>query len=800
MRVRYRLFVIVGSLFSAIFVGSFVLENRIESKGVYQIRQDLMNFYKSLEEDKRDSIQNILTSTLSEYLGNVNAALEVVSEFSRIQQYFAPTKRNIDQGTWKSAAILLQDREGIDFLQNSYDGKISSLILPKKGGMKEMYREEIDEKLCWVYTKEDRKAPLLGIQLDLKDENSHQVSAIENVPGIVPQVFVMYPMDRIEKLPIEHWTSLLSTMKDRGTISVPFLGGFFVDLHGFLDGLAKAKKFILQQKQDHISFSESDNPLPQNTHEWKNCVDARCFYNEKVAYVNQLFLIWELCSLMESGLMGDHVDSEDSPSAIGFFPDQTGLGQGIYVKDVLLNQPIFDAEDFFFKTIKEKKSSPFNESVALVTNPFDQSLYIVNAVELEAFEAENKKVGYLTLGFNIDNILRLLAQNFKQSAWIVCNGQVASSFSSSGEKFTPPYVEEERIQSLLKAPLGIFSFHDKSYYYVRIKPYQSLDLHFFLFVETDREFALVDTLNTSFINLMAKIKEQKQYVIALGLIILLIGLLDLSKKITGPVVAVSQATKAVKKGRLDDVHLPELHLGKNNEVQQLNDAFKEMIEGLKEKERVKGILDKVVSHDIAQEILEGNIHLGGEDKVVTIFFADVRSFTKLTQKMLPHEVIDLVNTCMTKLSRVIDAHGGVIDKYIGDEVMVLFGAPISKKDSALQAVMCGLEVMNELARWNHEREINHLAPVSMGIGIHTGKVCAGNMGAENRLNYTVIGSNVNLASRLCSQAKPGEVLLSNDTLIAYHVTESVEVEDMGMQHLKGFDDPVKVYKALRKKA
>lgn len=219
-----------------------------------------------------------------------------------------------------------------------------------------------------------------------------------------------------------------------------------------------------------------------------------------------------------------------------------------------------------------------------------------------------------------------------------------------------------------------------------------------------------------------------------------------------------------------------------------------MVKGLKEKEKVKAVLNKVVSQEIATEILKGNIRLGGEEKKVTILFADIRNFTKMTQNMSPKEVIELLNDCMTKISYLVDKHGGVIDKYVGDEAMALFGAPVESEDSAYRAIISALGMIEALTAWNGQRKTGNLSPVEMGIGIHTGLVLAGNMGAENRLNYTVLGSNVNLASRLCSAAKGMEILISESTLSEPHIKDKILYEEVPPMTFKGFDVPVIVYR------
>lgn len=804
MSIRYKLFLIIGLLFCAIFLGSFLVENRMASDGVKEVRKDLLTFYKDLEEEKRSYIDSILVAILSQRMGEVNTALEVVSKFSRIKEFFAPTHTNITRGTWKSAASLIQDRETIDFIQNTYEGKVSSLIVPQHGGMKDMFQVPLDEDLCWVYTsdpKTQQEPPYLGILLQILSTADTSAAQADSVPGIIPKVYVLYDQKTLENLPVEELEKGGSPHAEALALSVPFLQGYVLDIESYLQALAKAKAFLIKEKEDNLSFEEEENPLigSASTEEEVCHNDLTCYFNRRVEYVNQLFMIWELCSLFEANLFGDSLSSSSVPKAISFFPDETGKGQGLYVKDILFATPKFDAKSYFASQPKDQNTKELSGGIALFSDAQKGTLFMGNTAELDALEGQEQKLGYLTLAFDLENVLQELSLNFKQTAWIVSGNRVISSLLPTGERYTPPQIQEDSLQKILEAPMGVFTWQGKAYYFVHLHPYSAIDLHFFLFNEAEVEFSLMKNLNKKIQKIIAQTNEDRRYVIVLGLVVLLLALLRLSKKITKPIIAMAEAANAIRKGTLYEVDLPKIKLGSQNEVQQLNESFRDMIEGLKEKEKVKGILDKVVSHDIAKEILKGEIHLGGEEREVTIFFADIRNFTSLTQKMTPSEVIALINTCMTRLSFIIEAHHGVIDKYIGDEVMVLFGAPLYKRESALDAVSCALEVMEELKRWNEERGKSGLDPVTMGIGIHTGKVCAGNMGAENRLNYTVIGSNVNLASRLCATAKPGEILISQDTLLAPLVSERIDGEDLGMIPLKGFDESKHVFRVKRKK-
>ena len=355
------------------------------------------------------------------------------------------------------------------------------------------------------------------------------------------------------------------------------------------------------------------------------------------------------------------------------------------------------------------------------------------------------------------------------------------------------------LEKVAKESSGVIPWEGKNYFYMQLTPFPTLDLHFFLLNPEEKEFALLNDLVAG----SHQIVDTMLFNIhILGLLVLAIAFLLLhllSRKITKPISQLALATEEIAQGNYDPVNIPNPPLSRSDEISTLCHAFREMVQGLQEKEKVKGVLNKVVSTEIAQEILKGNVHLGGEEKRVTVLFADIRNFTNMTQRMPPKEVIDLLNQCMTKLSVVIDRNGGVIDKYVGDEVMALFGAPLAQPDSALKAILSALQMRESLHLWNQERKARGEPSVEIGIGIHTGAMLAGNMGADNRLNYTVIGSNVDLAARICSAAQGMEILISESTWEEPHVKEHLVTESVPPTVFKGFDTPVPLYRVVKQK-
>ena len=261
----------------------------------------------------------------------------------------------------------------------------------------------------------------------------------------------------------------------------------------------------------------------------------------------------------------------------------------------------------------------------------------------------------------------------------------------------------------------------------------------------------------------------------------------LARGLTRPVRELVGATKRVARGDYD-AHVSD---ASRDELGQLARSFNAMTDGLKLKEQYRGVLDKVVSKDVAEELLRGEIRLGGENREVTVMFADVRGFTSLTEGMEPQEVIALLNETMERLGDAVEAAGGVVDKYVGDEIMAVFGAPLAQRDHATRALSAARAMRAAMAEINESRAARGVAPIRIGAGIHTGVAVAGNMGSPSRLNYTVLGETVNLAARLCSAAAPEEILVTEATLAAAgEDAESMEVRSL---ELKGFSRPVPVH-------
>lgn len=248
-----------------------------------------------------------------------------------------------------------------------------------------------------------------------------------------------------------------------------------------------------------------------------------------------------------------------------------------------------------------------------------------------------------------------------------------------------------------------------------------------------------------------------------------------------PIITLARAASEVTHGNLD----VDINVSTNDEVEVLGDEFKQMVRGLKERE----MMQKFVSGstiDMIRKKSYKDVRLGGEHKTLTFFFSDIRGFTELSEKKDAQDVVAIVNFYFNLQADIIHKWGGDIDKFVGDSVMAVFGG----RGSVDRAINAAIEIQNAIGNRNVEREKEGLTTIQVGIGISHGKVVAGNIGSSDRMDFTCMGSAVNLASRLCSKARHAEILINR---LAYALSNrKYKIEVIGPMIQKGFHEPIEV--------
>lgn len=210
--------------------------------------------------------------------------------------------------------------------------------------------------------------------------------------------------------------------------------------------------------------------------------------------------------------------------------------------------------------------------------------------------------------------------------------------------------------------------------------------------------------------------------------------------------------------------------------------------------------ERLLSPAIADLVVSGEVDVekGGQLRDTTIFFSDIRGFTAMSETRSPEAIVQMLNEYFELMVEVIFRYEGTLDKFVGDEIMALFGAPVAHKDDAYRAVKVAVEQLRVLEDWNRDRLMRGEPDVQVGIGINSGEVVAGYLGSSRALDYTVIGDCVNTAARLCSAAKAGQVIVSERTY--ERVKDHFEVEALPAASLKGKAQPMKIYRVLCEKA
>jgi adenylate cyclase len=279
----------------------------------------------------------------------------------------------------------------------------------------------------------------------------------------------------------------------------------------------------------------------------------------------------------------------------------------------------------------------------------------------------------------------------------------------------------------------------------------------------------------------------------LTFLLILIGIgvsFYLSTELSKPLSNLVKGTIEIKKGNF----LHRIEPFSNDELGDLTSAFNDMSDGLRKKEIIQDAFGRYVTPEIVDMILQhpDEKWLRGKKIDITVMFADIRGFTAFSEKTEPEEVVNVLNDHFTLATEVILRHGGHVDKFIGDEILAVFGALVHSEDHASKAVTAAVALQKELNDFNLTMEGAGRMPVRIGIGINSGSAIAGNIGSNKRMEYTVIGDAVNLASRLTRVAGPDEIIISDH--VYEKTSKIITAEKLEPVTVKGKSEPVQIYK------
>ena len=280
------------------------------------------------------------------------------------------------------------------------------------------------------------------------------------------------------------------------------------------------------------------------------------------------------------------------------------------------------------------------------------------------------------------------------------------------------------------------------------------------------------------------------FIVSIGIVSNVLLSILTARSLLLPLRRLTEAMKKIGGGNLN-LRLP---VTSNDELGDLTNNFNQMMAELEQGQKMRDLFGRYVSKEVAEQVLRNGGDLGGENVSATALFADIRDFTGLAERLPPQVVVDILNRYYTRMVDVIVAEGGLVNKFGGDSLLAIFGVPIRQSDHALRAVRAAWHMTRALADFNSEQAALDLPPLMIGIGISSGDMVAGNIGGQQRIEYTVIGDPVNLASRLQSLTKEWRktVLLSEHTQLLLD-QETVEVSPCEEVAVRGKQQSTLVY-------
>jgi adenylate cyclase len=266
--------------------------------------------------------------------------------------------------------------------------------------------------------------------------------------------------------------------------------------------------------------------------------------------------------------------------------------------------------------------------------------------------------------------------------------------------------------------------------------------------------------------------------------------LFLARTLVQPLRRLQMAMRRVEGGELDVA----ADVGSADELGQLAMSFNHMVEGLRREALVRDLFGQYVTPELAEAAIERRDELNGQLVTCTVLFADIRNFTGIAEALPASRLIKILNEYFSRMSTVVVDEHGFVNKFGGDSLLAVFGTPLNPDpDHAICGVHAALRMQSELAAFNHEQEESWLPQIMIGIGIATGDVVAGNVGSETRLEYTVIGDAVNVASRLQAMTKDLEVSILTDGETALAAEHAADFAPVGEVSVRGKTRPVNVF-------
>jgi class 3 adenylate cyclase len=413
----------------------------------------------------------------------------------------------------------------------------------------------------------------------------------------------------------------------------------------------------------------------------------------------------------------------------------------------------------------------FTLGVILVFNPLRNRIQaLVDRVffrkDYDYGEIVEKVGGAMTSLLELPLILKRLVQTFMEDMFI--NTSSVMLLAPAGTEFQVYLAEGEQKQAVEKVALK----QDKPL--MEIIRREKRELTKYDVLEDPRYRAVSESCAADFAGLKASL------IVPLVYQNQVIGSLNLGEKKSG---------KAYNR---EDIEL--LRAIANQGAVAIQNA--KLVDQMKSEEVVRANLARYLSPQIVEQVIKKNVqvNLGGDRKVVTVLFSDIRNFTSISESMPPDKLVHLLNEYFTEMARIIFENQGSLDKYIGDAIVAVFGSLIRLENAPQTAVRAAIQMMQEMSSLNERWKNQYGFRMDIGIGINTGEVFLGNVGSPDRMEFTVIGDTVNIASRFSGVAKGGQILITEETLAS--LGPGINYAKLSPVSVKGKTDKLEVFEIV----
>ncbi|NDD99819.1 adenylate/guanylate cyclase domain-containing protein, partial [bacterium] len=505
--------------------------------------------------------------------------------------------------------------------------------------------------------------------------------------------------------------------------------------------------------------------------------------------------IWEFSAIFLSGIFGDDPDASKAPDGFARTQGNHPKGLGFIWEEISPDIPfkLFDPTGISggFDNDLEK----LNGGVGIIYHDADSRMYIGNRLQLNYLDPKTNKTrfGSIMLGIDASKFLQKVAVATQESTFLVVNDSVLKAYRPDGSIEDKIVLSKEILERMKKVTHGITrDALGNEYIFFRIQPYEDMDMDLFVFKLRMSEIEILQNLARDIKSLLRSLTEE---IYAFGIVLttaIIFLLWYLLRSVLKPITTLAEAVQSVGSGKETDFPLKEEYSNQPDELRTLFANFEAMLKRMRDGERSRSVLNKFLAPEIAEKILSDAASLHGKQVLATIFFLDFRKFTELTESMPANQMVLMLNTYFNNIVSIIKNHGGIIDKFEGDAVLALWGVPEENPQGPLNAVRAAIEIQKHILVLNEQRKTENKVVLEAGIGIHYAKVTEGIMGSEEHSEFTVIGSSVNITSRVCDEAKGGEIWIT--TNIYDNIVGQVEVECEGERRFQGISQPYILYK------